>query len=501
MYGAFEFIKDSADMLRHLEEKKTLLNNDNVNWDEVVVFTIDVKALYPSVKFPYLFDSLKDCFKKCTKWSNRQIVILLEIIFYTLQHQQLKWDNKIYMLKQGIPTGAKHSVPLANIFLTYIIKNLLHTNERFKDIYNNNIVLWKRFIDDCGGLSKGSIMNFMNWFGILKEHFRKYELELTADTDSYIIDDDGVTYREKEEKCATFLDIDILKDENNIHTKEHRKETSATSYLNYTSAHSRSTFKGIMRSQLYRIRRLCSRDSDYKEAVEQLKQRCVSSGYKNDDITEVFTNYEEIPRTLEDRVKEDADDDTHKVRLITLAGTQYGKEIKSFAERMNRVLSTSGIRIEIVKTTSPSLAKSLFSNNSNANHADNCGNCIICRNSAINAQGTVSSTITGVSYKIPRNLTCVNGGIYVYEGPCKDQYTGKTTVYFGTRTDEHLRKQKTSSVYKHREKCRQCNGTSDFSMSLIEDYTKRGKFTLSEREYLWNFRMKGVINDQKTLVN
>ena len=51
---------------------------------------------------------------------------MFEIIFYTLQNQQLKWNDTIYLLKQGIPTGAKHSVPLANNLLTYGI--LQHFN-------------------------------------------------------------------------------------------------------------------------------------------------------------------------------------------------------------------------------------------------------------------------------------------------------------------------------------------------------------------------------------
>ena len=150
---------------------------------------------------------------------------------------------------------------------------------------------------------------------------------------------------------------------------------------------------------------------------------------------------------------------------------------------MNRVLVTSGIKVEIVKSTGTSIAKSLFNNNNNGNdHTGDCGNCIICNNEARNPQNVVSSTVTGKSYRVTKNLTCANGGIYVYEGACKDQYTGKTTVPFGTRTNEHIRRQKTSSVYKHREKCRQCIGNGKFSMSLIEDYRKRGKYTLSLRE-------------------
>ena len=169
---------------------------------------------------------------------------------------------------------------------------------------------------------------------------------------------------------------------------------------------------------------------------------------------------------------------------------------------MNRVLATSGIKVELVKTTGPSIAKSLFHNNNNGpDFTEDCGNCIICRNGAHNEQNTICSNVTGKSYRIAKNLTCDNGGIYLFEGACKDQYTGKTTVPNSQRTYEHIRKQKSSSVYKHREKCGQCKGSLDFSVSFIEDYRKRGKFTLLEREYLWNLRMKGVINDQKTLLN
>ena len=63
----------------------------------------------------------------------------------------------------------------------------------------------------------------------------------------------------------------------------------------------------------------------------------------------------------------------------------------------------------------------------------------------------MKSTVTGKSYRIPKNLNCCNGGIYVFEGPCEDQYSGKTTVAYGKRTDEHTRTQKSSSFYKHRE--------------------------------------------------
>ena len=374
---------------------------------------------------------------------------------------------------------------------------MLNTNPGFKEIFETVIILWKRFIDDCGGVSKGNFQGFLNWYGILKNHFLKYELELTADTDMYKID--GDIYTEKESKYITFLDIDIFIENNDIHTKEHRKETSATSYLKSHSAHPRHSFKGIIKSQLYRIRRLCSRDSDYKVACSLLKERCIASGYKHSLIDEVFNQSLSLPRNLQDRNVID-DDNTHIIRLVALAGTQYEGDIFTFASRMNRVLANAGIKVEIIKTTGPSIAKTLFNNNTHKSITD-CGNCLVCRNNIKNNSQMIKSTVTHKTYKIAKHLNCSNGGIYMIEGKCGEQYTGKTTVEFRTRTVQHLSKQKSSSVFKHNASCSQCNGIQDYTLSLIEDYRKRGKYSLSEREFLWNHRIKGIINDQKTLMN
>ena len=46
------------------------------------------------------------------------------------------------MLNKGIPTGGKHCVPLANIFLTYILRDLLNTNPDFRIQFETNIKLY-----------------------------------------------------------------------------------------------------------------------------------------------------------------------------------------------------------------------------------------------------------------------------------------------------------------------------------------------------------------------
>ena len=74
-YGQFEFIKDSNDALFEIEEIKLIAFNENWNWDNTILFTIDVKALYPSVNLVYLQLSLHNCFQVCTEWSDEIISI------------------------------------------------------------------------------------------------------------------------------------------------------------------------------------------------------------------------------------------------------------------------------------------------------------------------------------------------------------------------------------------------------------------------------------------
>ena len=88
--------------------------------------------------------------------------------------------------------------------------------------------LWKRFIDDCGGVFLGRDY-FGVFFSTLNSQFNKFELQLTYETSHERIH---------------LSDLEIFIDGSAFHTREH-------------------CFKGIVKSQMIRLRRLCSRDSDF----------------------------------------------------------------------------------------------------------------------------------------------------------------------------------------------------------------------------------------------
>ena len=151
--------------------------------------------------------------------------------------------------------------------------------------------------------------------------------------------------------------------------------------------------------------------------------------------------------------------------------------------------------MKIVKTTGPIIVQLLFNNSNKALHDNiDCplSNCFVCSNDIQNTSGVASSTTNGTHFRLGKPLNCSQGGIYLVSGACSEQYTGKT-VHFGPRMKEHLRTSKSSTVYKHMQNCSTCNDVKDFTCTYIENYNDRGKYSLSEREYLWNHRFQGTV--------
>ena len=167
---------------------------------------------------------------------------------------------------------------------------------------------------------------------------------------------------------------------------------------------------------------------------------------------------------------------------------------------MNSLLKD--IKIDIIMSTGPTLGRLLFNNNNKVHCIVQASqrNCFVCKNELRTMPGEVVSSVTGDKFKIDNELSCYDGGIYVAKGACNGQYSGKT-IHFGHRGNEHFHTSKTTAVYAHRQQCNQCNVAKDFTITYVENFLSKGKYSLSEREYFWNHRIKGVINTQKTLMS
>ena len=116
-----------------------------------------------------------------------------------------------------------------------------------------------------------------------------------------------------------------------------------------------------------------------------------------------------------------------------------------------------------MKGNAPTVGQYLFNNNNKVSSLEDCQihNCLVCSNNIENKSGSVKSALKETEFKVQRGLTCNQGGIYLFEGACRSQYTGKT-VSFGNRSIDHFRKGKMSSIKDHMKECRGCNSVKDF---------------------------------------
>ena len=191
--------------------------------------------------------------------------------------------------------------------------------------------------------------------------------------------------------------------------------------------------------------------------------------------------------------------ETNKIRWVTLSGSSFEKEQKDFVNNINGVLKDHHIAFELIKTTGPTIGSQLFNNFDKPifNNEKCKSRCVVCENDARGDHNNVVSSVTKKKYFINPNINCKNSGIYAITCKCVDQYSGKTTVTNGLRFKEHW--SKSTSVKDHLNGCKSKPTLGDVKVQFLENVWDRGKYSLSEREYLWNRRLKGTINIQKII--
>ena len=112
----------------------------------------------------------------------------------------------------------------------------------------------------------------------------------------------------------------------------------------------------------------------------------------------------------------------------------------------------------------------------------------------------MTSTQLNTTYTLSSQVNCLSGGIYCFTCKfCDAQYIGKTATSFKLRHSQHFQKSQKSALKVHMEDC-VAVGKDDFDYVLLQNVHDRGKYSLSECEYLWNRRLQGTINIQKTIM-
>ena len=152
--------------------------------------------------------------------------------------------------------GTKLAPSFANLFMGYF-------EDKFVYSYHLQPFIWKRFIDDIFFVwtyGQNELDNFVEYLNNC-HHTIKFTLETSL-------------------LKINFLNITITHEsDSSISTNLYCKPTDSHNYLLYSSEHPRHLLNGIPYSQFVRVKRLCSKNEDFRLNALMLTTHFICRGY------------------------------------------------------------------------------------------------------------------------------------------------------------------------------------------------------------------------------
>ena len=155
--------------------------------------------------------------------------------------------------------GCKFAHELANLYMDRFERCHILNDE---NTFRGSIVLYKRFLDDIFIIWKGTEEDLTAFGNYINTVYTSIKFEIKFD-----------------KKAINFLDVLVKKQGGVIHTDVYRKPTDVNSYFSGDSYHPLHLKKNLPFSQLIRLRRNCSLDSDFHQQASITLQQLAARGY------------------------------------------------------------------------------------------------------------------------------------------------------------------------------------------------------------------------------
>ncbi|NJL55419.1 hypothetical protein HC928_09700 [bacterium] len=242
------FIKDTYDFVSKIRDIKIYPNT--------LLVTGDVTALYTNMAFERTMNIVKQALSKhpCPRRPDDHILKLLEL---TMTRNDFEFHGNYYLQTCGMAMGKTYAPALADLYMLEI------------DEYMRNwpLQIHYRFLDDI----------FFTW-----EHSEQALITFQDHINSII---PGIAITLHWSKVSVnFLDTTIyrfagLNGVDTIRTRVYFKDTDTHQLLHKKSFHPNHTYKGVLKSQLIRFKRISSTEDDYNHTCHILFHTLSKRGY------------------------------------------------------------------------------------------------------------------------------------------------------------------------------------------------------------------------------
>lgn len=268
-------------------------------------FSLDVDSLYTNIDIKAGLEVIKKVFLKCPRENrpDREILQLLEI---NLTRNDFVFNGEYFLQIKGTAMGKRFAPSYANLFMANWEEEVL-SKCKLKPLH------YYRYLDDIWGVWIYSLEEFREFMRILNDHDPSIQLKSEIDQSS-----------------INFLDTTVYKgpdflENKKLEIKVFFKKTDTHALLFKSSFHPKHTFRGIVKSQLLRFYRICTREIDFWDAVRTLFKALKGRGYSRSFLKEclssfkvqklvkikkkipLITQYSSISKVLNYRVKKNFD--------------------------------------------------------------------------------------------------------------------------------------------------------------------------------------------------
>ena len=214
--------------------------------------TGDIESLYTNMDLNRCLKIVQDTFSKNPD-PNRPDNEILQLLEISLKCNDFNFNNDFYLQILGCAMGKRFAPALANLYLL----EFDNAASQFK-----NLLCFFRYLDDIFTVFIGSEEDLINYQNFINKILPNIKVTLQ--------------YSKLE---VNFLDTTIFIKDNTLQTRVYFKLTDTHQLLHHNSDHPKHTFKGLLKSQLIRFKRLCSAKHDYNMACKILFKSLLGRGY------------------------------------------------------------------------------------------------------------------------------------------------------------------------------------------------------------------------------
>lgn len=274
---------------------------------EFFFFSMDVESLYTNIPIQAGIACIRKAFEEHPD-PKRPDEELLKLLHINLTRNDFMFNGKYYLQIKGTAMGKKFAPAYANIFMAYWEKEAF-LKCKAKPAY------YLRYLDDIWGIWTGSSQEFEDFVRTLNSHDPSIRLKTEVNNNA-----------------INFLDTTVFKGpqfstEGRLEVKVFFKGTDTHALLHKNSFHPKHTFRGIVKSQLLRFKRICSRGEHFMEAVQVLFAALRKRGYGRTFLRRCL-------KTFQERKARDHEDIIPLITTFSSAGRILNRKFKSNYERV-----------------------------------------------------------------------------------------------------------------------------------------------------------------------